>query len=397
MQAYAVKAAREGKQETSWHNPERSLREGAHGLRRGSCSIPTARPTSSTASASFAAPHEPDRRAQQPVAARARRRPFRACPISIRAPSCGISRWSIPTTAGRSIFRPRPRASTRSRPTATGARWRQHWEDGSIKLALTHRLLTLRNAHRDLFTSGDYEPIEMSGPRREHVVAFARTLRREAVIVAVGRHFAPLTDGGRDWPVTMGCESGARRLRSRHRSDAARRQACVRHDRPRGGVRPASRCGPACDPPPMRSGTRRSAFLVPAVNFRRRVMNDRAEDDTRNACAAAPTRLWEEEGRPEGRDEVHWEMARELVAIEDDQRLDHQAGPPRSRRPDARRRRGGAGRARRQRGRPADPHGRRRAGLSAEPRGGAREREEIRSLHGMDRFSPTAIHSIMRR
>lgn len=28
-------------------------------------------------------------------------------------------------------------------------------------------------------------------------------------------------------------------------------------------------------------------------------------------------KLWLEEGRPEGRADVHWEMARELVAIED--------------------------------------------------------------------------------
>jgi hypothetical protein len=30
-------------------------------------------------------------------------------------------------------------------------------------------------------------------------------------------------------------------------------------------------------------------------------------------------RLWEEEGRPEGRELVHWDMATELVAIEDSQ------------------------------------------------------------------------------
>ena len=29
-------------------------------------------------------------------------------------------------------------------------------------------------------------------------------------------------------------------------------------------------------------------------------------------------RLWEEEGQPEGREDAHWEMARELVAAEDD-------------------------------------------------------------------------------
>ena len=31
-------------------------------------------------------------------------------------------------------------------------------------------------------------------------------------------------------------------------------------------------------------------------------------------------KIWEEEGHPDGRDEIHWEMARELVAIEDNYR-----------------------------------------------------------------------------
>jgi hypothetical protein len=32
-------------------------------------------------------------------------------------------------------------------------------------------------------------------------------------------------------------------------------------------------------------------------------------------------RIWEEEGRPHGRDAEHWRMARELVAIEENQKL----------------------------------------------------------------------------
>lgn len=38
-------------------------------------------------------------------------------------------------------------------------------------------------------------------------------------------------------------------------------------------------------------------------------------------------RLWIEEGRPEGRAEAHWDMARELVAIEDNQRLATKPNP----------------------------------------------------------------------
>src|SRR5262249_41180805 len=75
------------------------------------------------------------------------------------------------------------------------------WPDGRIKLALTARLIALRNALPSLFRDGAYHAIEVSGPHRDHVVAFARTRGKEAVIVAVGRLFAPFTDGGRRWPI----------------------------------------------------------------------------------------------------------------------------------------------------------------------------------------------------
>lgn len=38
-------------------------------------------------------------------------------------------------------------------------------------------------------------------------------------------------------------------------------------------------------------------------------------------------RIWQEEGQPRGRDEAHWEMARELVAQEDGQRLATEPNP----------------------------------------------------------------------
>ena len=39
--------------------------------------------------------------------------------------------------------------------------------------------------------------------------------------------------------------------------------------------------------------------------------------DQEQRIRARAYRIWEEEGRPEGRAEVHWDMARELIAIED--------------------------------------------------------------------------------
>ncbi len=44
-------------------------------------------------------------------------------------------------------------------------------------------------------------------------------------------------------------------------------------------------------------------------------------DDYEERVRARAYRLWQEEGCPEGRADAHWELARELVAIEDNQRL----------------------------------------------------------------------------
>ena len=76
-----------------------------------------------------------------------------------------------------------------------------NWRDGRIKLALTHSLLRLRREFAEVFGRGSYEPLPVSGPHAGgHVIAFARTWKRQQIVVAIGRHFASLTDGGRHWP-----------------------------------------------------------------------------------------------------------------------------------------------------------------------------------------------------
>ena len=76
----------------------------------------------------------------------------------------------------------------------------QNWPDGRIKLALTRRLLAIRRQFASLFTSGEYRPLDVKGRDRDEVLAFARTDSRDAVIIAAGRFFARSTDGGRRWP-----------------------------------------------------------------------------------------------------------------------------------------------------------------------------------------------------
>jgi (1->4)-alpha-D-glucan 1-alpha-D-glucosylmutase len=74
------------------------------------------------------------------------------------------------------------------------------WEDGRIKFALMLRLLQWRSERPALFAQGDYRPLPVAGAQRDHVIAFARTLRRDAAIIIVGRWLAPLTAQGSAWP-----------------------------------------------------------------------------------------------------------------------------------------------------------------------------------------------------
>jgi (1->4)-alpha-D-glucan 1-alpha-D-glucosylmutase len=67
-------------------------------------------------------------------------------------------------------------------------------------LALTQRLLHLRRDFAGLFERGSYEPLTVRGRHATHVIAFARSWKRQRVVVALGRHFSPLTGAGRHWP-----------------------------------------------------------------------------------------------------------------------------------------------------------------------------------------------------
>ena len=76
----------------------------------------------------------------------------------------------------------------------------QNWPNGHLKLAWTRQLLKLRGELSDVFTRGDYAPLQVSGVHREHVIAFARRRGRAAAIVAVAKSFAAFSRSGRAWP-----------------------------------------------------------------------------------------------------------------------------------------------------------------------------------------------------
>ena len=61
--------------------------------------------------------------------------------------------------------------------------------DGRAKLWVISRALALRRAQPALFAEGDYRRIAVSGARADQVVAFARTLAHDGVVVVAGRLF----------------------------------------------------------------------------------------------------------------------------------------------------------------------------------------------------------------
>jgi (1->4)-alpha-D-glucan 1-alpha-D-glucosylmutase len=64
------------------------------------------------------------------------------------------------------------------------------WEDGRVKLFVIRQALTCRRAHAALFASGDYRPLEATGPLAEHVCAFARLGPGGAAITVAARLLA---------------------------------------------------------------------------------------------------------------------------------------------------------------------------------------------------------------
>lgn len=69
----------------------------------------------------------------------------------------------------------------------------EHFRDGRLKHWITHRALTARRAHEELFTVGDYQPLDGD----LHVIAFARTLDRARAIALAPRR-VNLGDGAID-------------------------------------------------------------------------------------------------------------------------------------------------------------------------------------------------------
>jgi (1->4)-alpha-D-glucan 1-alpha-D-glucosylmutase len=197
MQAYALKAAREGKQETSWLNPNQVYEAGLRTFLR--------RILDRSVSAEFLTSLET---LAQRVSRLGALNSLSQITLKATIPGVpdfyqGTEFWdlSLVDPDNRRPVDFKARAAVLASMDAPD--WEslvRNWSNGHLKLAWTRQLLKRRTELADVFAHGDYEPLEVSGPHRDHVIAFARRRGRDAAIIAVAKSFAAFSQGGRVWP-----------------------------------------------------------------------------------------------------------------------------------------------------------------------------------------------------
>ncbi len=195
MQAYVIKAAREGKQQTSWTTPD----EGYEKVLTEFVSAVLDPARSGDFLQSFAAFAE--RTSLLGALNGLSQLALKALTPGVPDFYQGTEFWDLslvdPDNRRPVDFRKRHEALSHAPDWPALAR---DWRSGEVKLALTHALLDIRARFAELFRDGDYQPVRVSGADARHVIAFTRGFRRQRIVVAIGRHFGALTDGGRRWP-----------------------------------------------------------------------------------------------------------------------------------------------------------------------------------------------------
>jgi (1->4)-alpha-D-glucan 1-alpha-D-glucosylmutase len=204
IQAYALKAAREGKQETSWLNPHPAYEAGLKTF--------IARILDRSRSSEFL---DSMQTLARRVALLGALNSLSQLTLKATMPGVpdfyqGTEFWDF------SLVDPDNRRPvefvTRARALDAVERpdWQQlteDWPSGQVKLAWTRQLLKLRTELVDLFTNGDYAPLEVTGTHRDHFIAYARRHGRNAVVVVAPRCLAPFTDNGRAWPLAASIDA----------------------------------------------------------------------------------------------------------------------------------------------------------------------------------------------
>jgi (1->4)-alpha-D-glucan 1-alpha-D-glucosylmutase len=202
MVAYAVKAAREGKEQTSWLAPsetyEAGLRAFVTGLLDPRCS-PAFREDFNAFAHRIALIGALNSLVQ----------------LTLKATMPGVpdffqgsELWDLslvdPDNRRPVEFAPRKSALEALAANVDLRALTCAWPDGRIKLVLTHRILALRRQFAPVLAHGAYEPLQIAGRDSEEIIAFARRSGQEMIIIICARHFCRATDRGRRWPSPRG-------------------------------------------------------------------------------------------------------------------------------------------------------------------------------------------------
>lgn len=188
--AYLLKAAREGKDETSWTDPDTAYEAGLERFIRAAL-----------------APAGPFVAAAAPFAERIARigavNGLAQLAAQMTLPGVpdlyqGTEEWDLSLVDPdnrRPVGWDRLSRQLDAVAEADPAELAEAWPDGRVKHWLAARLLRLRRDDPDIFARGEYAPVEAQGPAAAHVVAWRRSLDGRHLVVAVPRLVAGRLNG----------------------------------------------------------------------------------------------------------------------------------------------------------------------------------------------------------
>ncbi len=198
MQAFAIKAAREGKGKTSWLDPDERYEAGLSRFVRDILDPARSGPFIESFAA-FA-----DRAALMGALNSLAQLTLKATMPGVPDFYQGTELWDLslvdPDNRRRVDFAARSQALPLLGRNPDWTALAQTWPDGRIKLALMAHLLALRRELAPVFNDGEYRPLEVEGRDGNEIIAFARCQGGEAILVIVARLFNRSSAGGCRWP-----------------------------------------------------------------------------------------------------------------------------------------------------------------------------------------------------
>jgi (1->4)-alpha-D-glucan 1-alpha-D-glucosylmutase len=221
---YMLKAVREAKRRTSWSNPNLAYEEAVAAFVRGVLGEQRGSPFWTEFF-----------RIAEPIARIGMLSGLSQVAIKLTAPGvpdlyAGTELWdlSLVDPDNRRPVDWKRRAELLSDPLVNGAAGAEsatamlkRWRDGRVKLFVTRTLLRLRRARREMFLRGDYNALETTGERADHIVAYVSG----GALVAVPRLLAGLLAERAPFPLGRQIWGDSRLVLPRRRTSGTFRDA----------------------------------------------------------------------------------------------------------------------------------------------------------------------------